>query len=182
MKRELFPFQKMAVWDMRKKAAEALGAYNRTGTPQILSLQAPTGSGKTIMMASLIEDILFGSSEVPPGEVGFVEQPEAIFVWLSDSPELNLQSKDKIDLGADRLSFGTTALIEESSFAKGLAKYAQAEKRFARIQLIRKIKDSSGADKFKRLDFCKGEIRDKVLRAQTLEELNNIFDTDGFID
>ena len=116
MKKELFPFQKMAVWDMRKKAAEAIGAYNRTRTPQILSLQAPTGSGKTIMMASLIEDILFGSSEVPPGEVGFVEQPEAIFVWLSDSPELNLQSKDKIDLGADRLSFGTTTLIEESSF------------------------------------------------------------------
>ncbi|MBQ3290722.1 MAG: DEAD/DEAH box helicase family protein [Kiritimatiellae bacterium] len=116
MKKELFPFQNMAVWDMRKKAAEALGSYSRTGTPQILSLQAPTGSGKTIMMASLIEDILFGSSEVPPGEVGFVEQPEAIFVWLSDSPELNLQSKDKIDLGADRLSFGTTTLIEESSF------------------------------------------------------------------
>ena len=116
MKKELFPFQKLAVWDMRKKAAEAIGAYSRTGTPQILSLQAPTGSGKTIMMASLIEDILFGSSEVPPGEVGFVEQPEAIFVWLSDSPELNLQSKDKIDLGADRLSFGTTTLIEESSF------------------------------------------------------------------
>ena len=120
MKKELFPFQMMAVWDMRKKTAEALGAYNRTGTPQILSLQAPTGSGKTIMMASLIEDILFGSSEVPPGEVGFVEQPEAIFVWLSDSPELNLQSKDKIDLGADRLSFGTTALIEESSFDREL--------------------------------------------------------------
>ena len=120
MKKELFPFQKMAVWDMRKKAAEAIGAYNRTGTPQILSLQAPTGSGKTIMMASLIEDILFGSSEVPPGEVGFVEQPEAIFVWLSDSPELNLQSKDKIDLGADRLSFGTTTLIEESSFDREL--------------------------------------------------------------
>ena len=116
MKKGLFPFQNMAVWDMRKKAAEALGSYSRTGTPQILSLQAPTGSGKTIMMASLIEDILFGSSEVPPGEVGFVEQPEAIFVWLSDSPELNLQSKDKIDLGADRLSFGTTTLIEESSF------------------------------------------------------------------
>ena len=120
MKKELFPFQKVAVWDMRRKAAEALGSYSRTGTPQILSLQAPTGSGKTIMMASLIEDILFGSSEVPPGEVGFVEQPEAIFVWLSDSPELNLQSKDKIDLGADRLSFGTTTLIEESSFDREL--------------------------------------------------------------
>ena len=116
MKNELFPFQKTAVWDMRKKAAWAVNSYNATSVPQILSLQAPTGSGKTLMMAALIEDILNGSSEVPPGETGFAEQPDAIFVWLSDSPALNLQSKDKIDLGADRLTFGTTTLIEESSF------------------------------------------------------------------
>ena len=118
MKKELFPFQKTAVWDMRKKAAWAINSYGATGTPQILSLQAPTGSGKTRMMASLIEDIFCGSDEVPPGETGFMEQPDAIFVWLSDSPELNLQSKDKIDLGADRLTFGTTSLIDESSFDK----------------------------------------------------------------
>ena len=74
------------------------------------------------------------------------------------------------------------SLADNLQKAKGLAKYAQAETKFARIQLIRKIKDSSGADKFRRLDFCKGEIRDKVLRAQTLEELNNIFDVDGFVD
>lgn len=116
MKNELFPFQKAAVWDLRKKAAWALDAYRRTGTPQILSLQAPTGSGKTIMMASLIESVLCGSSEVPPGETCFAEQPEAIFVWLSDSPELNEQSKDKIDLLADRIRYGQTATIEESSF------------------------------------------------------------------
>ena len=118
MKKELFPFQKTAVWDMRKKAAWAINSYGATGTPQILSLQAPTESGKTLMMAALIEDILCGSDEVPPGETGFMEQPDAIFVWLSDSPELNLQSKDKIDLGADRLTFGTTSLIDESSFDK----------------------------------------------------------------
>ena len=117
MKNELFPFQKGAVWDLRKKAAWALDAYRRTGTPQILSLQAPTGSGKTIMMASLIESVLCGSSEVPPDEpTGFAEQPEAIFVWLSDSPELNEQSKEKIDLMADRIRYGQTTTIEESSF------------------------------------------------------------------
>lgn len=116
MRKELFPFQKTAVWDMRKKAAWAINSYGATGTPQILSLQAPTGSGKTLMMAALVEDILCGSDEVPPGEIGFMEQPDAIVVWLSDSPELNRQSKDKIDLGADRLAFGTTSLIDESNF------------------------------------------------------------------
>ena len=74
------------------------------------------------------------------------------------------------------------SLADNLQKAKGLARYAHEEKKFARIQLIRKIKDSSGTEKFKRLDFGKGEIRDKVLRAQTLEELNHIFDVDGFVD
>ena len=55
MKVELFPFQKKATIDLRVKVAEALGSYHRTHTPQVVSLQAPTGAGKTIIMASLIE-------------------------------------------------------------------------------------------------------------------------------
>lgn len=143
MKQELFPFQRQAVWEMRKKAAEALDAYARTRTPQILSLQAPTGSGKTIMMASLIEEILFGTSWTPPGETGFAEQPDAVFVWLSDSPELNNQSKDKIDLGSDRLAYGTTEAIEESSFDReiledGRIYFLNTQKLSATANLTRK--------------------------------------------
>ena len=72
-------------------------------------------------------------------------------------------------------------LADNLQKAKGLARYAQMETKFARIQLIRKFVDNSGIAKFKRLDFCKGEIRDKVLRAVTLEELNNIFEANGFV-
>ena len=41
---------------------------------------------------------------------------------------------------------------------------------------------AGGRTAFRRLDFCKGEIRAKVLRATTLEELNGIFASDGFTD
>ncbi len=51
MKVELFPFQIKAVNDLRRKTANALGFYQHTHTPQVISLQAPTGAGKTIMMA-----------------------------------------------------------------------------------------------------------------------------------
>lgn len=47
MKVELFPFQKKAVADLRMKTAEALGSYRRTHTPQVVSLQAPTGAGNS---------------------------------------------------------------------------------------------------------------------------------------
>ena len=92
MKVELFPFQRKAVADLRSKTAAALNVYRMLHTPQVVSFTAPTGSGKTIIMASLIENILYGDEGV------YEEQPKAIIVWLSDSPALNAQSKQKIDI------------------------------------------------------------------------------------
>ena len=109
MKLELFSFQKQATTELRVKAAEALGSYRRTHTPQVISLQAPTGAGKTIIMASFIEDVYFGTDQ-------YAEQPEAIFVWLSDSPALNEQSKQKIDLKSDMIRFDQCVMIEDESF------------------------------------------------------------------
>lgn len=109
MKAELFPFQKKALSQLRLMAGEAIHGYQRTHANQVVSFTAPTGAGKTIIMASLIEEIFFGGVE-------YEEQPEAIFVWLSDSPQLNEQSKDKIDLKADRILLGQCVTISDDSF------------------------------------------------------------------
>ena len=109
MKVDLFTFQKRALSDLRLKIGEAIGGYQRTHSNQVISFTAPTGAGKTIIMASLIESIYFG-------DVDYQEQPEAIFIWLSDSPQLNEQSKIKIDLKADRIRLGQCITISEDSF------------------------------------------------------------------
>lgn len=109
MKVDLFPFQQRALRDLRVKTAEALGSYHRTHAPQVVSFTAPTGAGKTIIMASLIEDIFFGDDS-------HADQPEAIFLWLSDSPQLNEQSKLKIDGKADRIRLNQAVTITEDSF------------------------------------------------------------------
>jgi len=113
MKAELFPFQKKALGDLRLKIGEAIGGYQRTHANQVVSFTAPTGAGKTIIMASLIESILFGGIDYP-------EQPEAIIIWLSDSPQLNEQSKQKIDLKADRIRLGQCITINDDSFDQEL--------------------------------------------------------------
>ena len=113
MKDTLFPFQRKAVGQLRVNLSESIGGYYRTRTPQIVSFTAPTGAGKTIIMSSLIEDVYFGNEM-------FAEQPKAIFLWISDSPELNEQSKQKIDLKADRITLQQTVTIEESSFDREL--------------------------------------------------------------
>jgi len=109
MKVELFPFQKIALKQLRLQSAEALGSYRRTHTPQVVSFTAPTGAGKTIIIASLIEAIYFGDENYP-------DQQNAIFVWLSDSPQLNEQSKQKIDLKADKIRLDQCVTISEDSF------------------------------------------------------------------
>lgn len=109
MKVELFPFQKVALTKLRQNTVDAIESYARTHTPQVVSYTAPTGAGKTIIMASLVEAIYYGDEAFP-------EQPEAIFVWLSDSPQLNEQSKLKFDTKADRINLNQCVTISDDSF------------------------------------------------------------------
>lgn len=106
---ELITFQKRALEQLRRHSAAAHNEYRQSRQNQVVSFTAPTGAGKTIIMASLIEDILFGTEQ-------YVEQPDAIFVWLSDSPELNLQSKEKIDTKSDKIKIHQCVVISDDSF------------------------------------------------------------------
>lgn len=75
----------------------------------MVSFTAPTGAGKTIIMSAMIEAILFGDEQ-------YMDQPDAIIVWLSDSPQLNEQSKQKIDSKADKIRLSQCVTVTEDSF------------------------------------------------------------------
>ncbi len=109
MKVELFPFQNTAVDDLRKKLAFSLNGFAQMHVPQVISFTAPTGAGKTIISAALIENVYNGTAD-------YQEQPEAIFLWLSDSPELNAQSRSKIEANCDRISIGQCVTISDEDF------------------------------------------------------------------
>ncbi len=109
MKYELKQFQTKALDDMLWAADNSRSEYGRFGKPQVISLTAPTGSGKTIIATSFIEDIYMGTEDYP-------DHPDSIFIWLSDSPELNEQSKMKIEGTADKLRFGQCVTIDADSF------------------------------------------------------------------
>ncbi len=109
MKVNLFPFQEKALGLIRKYAGFALETYSKIGLPQVVSFTAPTGAGKTIIMSAFIENVFWGDGQLPA-------MPNAIVVWLSDSPELNEQSKQKIDLKADKIRLDQCVTITEDSF------------------------------------------------------------------
>ena len=111
MKVQLFPFQQTALAKMRKQAHQALSLYNNDSDhpSQIISFTAPTGAGKTIIMSGLLENIYFGDEILPA-------QPNAVTIWLSDDPNLNEQSKEKIETRADKFTPGQCITISEDSF------------------------------------------------------------------
>lgn len=113
MRDELMGFQKKAVAALLSGLSSAVSYHKVDGRPQVIAFRAPTGSGKTIVMATVIEDVLCGNETR-------IEQPEAIFVWLSDSPQLNEQSKMKIILKADKIQPGQCITISDDSFDQEL--------------------------------------------------------------
>jgi type III restriction enzyme len=85
---ELKEFQERAAVQMLNRLESARRDVLR-GEPQAMILSSPTGSGKTVTVTALMEWIVAGYESYP-------DDRDATFLWLSDSPELNAQSRDKI--------------------------------------------------------------------------------------
>ena len=109
MKINLIDFQEKKLLDLREQCRRAQDNYIQYNESQIIQMAAPTGAGKTIIMSVLIERILFGCKP-------YAAQPNAIFVWLSDSPELNEQSKQKVERVANNIRLGNCVTIKEDGF------------------------------------------------------------------
>lgn len=107
MKRDKIEFQEKAIKELRKRLYQAQRSYRQDKESQIVPFTAPTGSGKTIMISTVIENILCGSDD-------YAAAPNSIILWLSDSPSLNNQSKDKLETKAERLRIGQCITIDDS--------------------------------------------------------------------
>ena len=113
MKVTLFDFQEDALAELHKKLAQAR-AFASTDNPQAISFSAPTGAGKTIVMTALFEDILFGTSDLEA-------QPDAVILWLSDMPELNEQTRLKIESKSNRIRVRQLVTVDSNFDAERLA-------------------------------------------------------------
>lgn len=108
MKLELKPFQENAARKIICELDEARASVAK-GKLQAVILSAPTGSGKTITLAQVI-DLMFGGGD------GIPARPQTTFLWLSDSPELNVQSGNKLLGACDFLPYYKMVRIESDVF------------------------------------------------------------------
>ena len=115
MKISLFDFQKDALHLLRDKLLAAR-KFASSDNPQAIAFSAPTGSGKTIVMTALFEAILDEPDDQLAWPLDGQPQPDAVILWVSDMPELNEQTRLKIESQSDRI-FRVNQLIPiESTF------------------------------------------------------------------
>ncbi len=109
MKTQLKDFQEEAVFELAKRVRTVRQLIEiEDDVTAAVTLSSPTGSGKTVTLCALLERLWNGVEDFAP-------DPQARFLWLSDSPQLNEQSRDKFEIHSD--VFGATRReIIESSF------------------------------------------------------------------
>jgi type III restriction enzyme len=102
MKVSLFDFQRDALHLLRDKILAAR-KFASSQQPQAIAFSAPTGSGKTIMMTALFEAILDQPDDELAWPLDWEPQSDAVILWVSDMPELNEQTKLKIESKSNKV-------------------------------------------------------------------------------
>ena len=109
MKFELKEFQEVKRRELRAELAAAKDELAARSKHQAIVLSSPTGSGKTITIGALLESIFEGDDDFPP-------LPDTRVLWISDSPELNIQSRDKFLAACDSPTYQDLVLIDSETF------------------------------------------------------------------
>ncbi len=106
MRLTLKDFQKAAVDDLATRVRQAASIAG-PNSPQAVVLSAPTGAGKTVIATRLVERILEGDDQAEPDS-------DAVFLWITDLPELNRQTYNKMIDTSDVLSPLAMEIIDSS--------------------------------------------------------------------
>lgn len=125
---------KLILKDFQEEAVKELYRHVRSarrdvadGDHQALILAAPTGSGKTVVANALFERILEGD-ETHEGDA------TATFLWLTDQPDLNEQTRRKFLANSTPSIFDSSRLItietefDEPRFAPGHVYFLNTQK------------------------------------------------------
>ena len=132
---------KLVLKDFQEEAVESLYervSHARTraalGRLEVVTLAAPTGSGKTVILTRLIELIMQGDETRNP-------DPDAVFLWITDQPELNIQTRDKMEATSDFLSSSVLVEIaadfDYESFSPGNVYFLNTQKLGAGTNFVR---------------------------------------------
>ena len=110
MRYDLFDFQDTAAAELFADMNSLMANYEARKKSGSCCLAAPTGSGKTVVAASVIEALMFGGYDVEPDE-------DACVLWVTDLPSLAEQTRERLleatDLEPSRIETVTNTFTHE---------------------------------------------------------------------
>ncbi len=108
MRYELMDYQREAAILVleRLRLGRDLWASSKMGSS--FALSAITGAGKTVIAAAVVEALIYGSSDL-----GADADPNASFLWITDDPALNRQTRNKMLDASDLLLPNTLIEIDD---------------------------------------------------------------------
>jgi hypothetical protein len=116
MRYELINYQREAAIDVVNRLRMSRDMWTSSKMPSSFALSAITGAGKTVIAAAVIEALFHGSSDL-----GAEPDPRAAFLWITDDPALNRQTRNKMLDASDLLVPSTLIEIDDGFLEEHLA-------------------------------------------------------------
>jgi type III restriction enzyme len=107
MRYELMDYQRSAAIAVLNRLDRARDDW-ADGYRSSFALSAITGSGKTVIATAAIEAVLFGSADL-----GIDPDPHATFLWITDDPALNRQTRNRMLDSSDLLAPRALVVIDD---------------------------------------------------------------------
>ena len=125
MKLELKEYQEIAKEELLDEIENAMIRHSKKPDKIFaISLASPTGSGKTIIITSVVQTILYGNDAYEP-------VPDATILWVSDSPDLNEQTKRKMSMHSTDIKesqlVSVTNTLDQRTLDKGKVYFSNTQ-------------------------------------------------------
>ncbi|MDQ4144311.1 MAG: DEAD/DEAH box helicase family protein [Actinomycetota bacterium] len=99
MRFDLIDYQRHAALGVLQNLSRGREDWNRHKSLSSFALSAVTGAGKTVIATAVIEAMIHGSSDLD-----VESDPRATFLWVTDDPALNRQTRNKMLEASDLLA------------------------------------------------------------------------------
>jgi type III restriction enzyme len=110
MRYDLFDYQREAAGQVLQRLVRGRRDWDEFKSLSAFALSAITGAGKTVIATAVIEAVMHGSSDLDCDP-----DSEATFLWVTDDPALNRQTRNKM-LAASELLDPSRLTILENDF------------------------------------------------------------------
>ena len=109
MRYELRDYQRDAALEVLKRLRHGRRDWREEAERSSFALSAITGSGKTVIATAVIEALLFGSTDLDTDA-----DPRISFLWITDDPALNSQTRIRMEDASELLSSWTLPEVDEA--------------------------------------------------------------------